>query len=81
MRQDNVAAHKGAEVAKTLEDHQRRVSDLFRALLDSGAPAIRLADEEQARHHHCRQDIVQRRSRLGCSRRERAQVVRQYPRS
>jgi hypothetical protein len=54
MRQDNVTAHKGAEVTKAREGHQRRVSDLFRALLDSGAPAVRLADEEQARHHHGR---------------------------
>ena len=54
MRQDNVTADKGAEVAKTLDGHERRVSDLLRALLDSGTSAIRLADEEQARHRHCR---------------------------
>ena len=47
MRQNHVTVHKGGEVTKAREGHERRVSDLFRALLDSSAPTIRLADESK----------------------------------
>jgi hypothetical protein len=48
MRQDNVTAHKGAEVTKALEGHQRRASGLFRAL--STAARLWSASPTKSKH-------------------------------